>query len=320
MATNEETNFVTGNIQTKEEKKKTNQNENGWQSVTVGGVTGILMGAGAMYAAEAFASSAAQEDITTDREEEPLSHVATNGLKVAEVDQNLSFGEAFEAARNAVGPGGVFHWHGGIYNTYRLDEWNAMTAGERAQFAQQVQPEIRPGEGQARHYHHDVVQNDNKLEEPEKQKPKEDNKPKPDEPQKPENPQKPEGPENPEKPHEDGETHFLGFTNVQYNGREYEAGHMIRQINGEERHVYCIDIDEAPDHEFDVAAIDVDGDGVLTSQESIDIREMHLNVDEFAIASAIEEGNRDSNQVAIVNQDGIANDMPDYVNDANTTI
>ena len=49
MATNEETNFVTGNIQTKNEKKVANQNGNGWQSVTIGGVTGILMGAGAKW-------------------------------------------------------------------------------------------------------------------------------------------------------------------------------------------------------------------------------------------------------------------------------
>ena len=39
-------------------------------------------------------------------------------LKVAEVSQDLSFGEAFATARASVGAGGVFHWHGGIYNTY----------------------------------------------------------------------------------------------------------------------------------------------------------------------------------------------------------
>ena len=98
MATNEETNFVTGNIQTKNEKKVANQNGNGWQSVTIGGVTGILMGAGAMYAAETFATNATpDEDLTSgtsggegpSKEEVPSSHEATNGLKVAEVDQNL---------------------------------------------------------------------------------------------------------------------------------------------------------------------------------------------------------------------------------------
>jgi hypothetical protein len=316
MATNEETNFVSGSIQTKEEKKKTNLNENGWQSVTIGGVTGILMGAGAMYAAETFATNATpDEDLTNGtsegegpaKEEEPSSHVATNGLKVAEVDQNLSFGDAFEAARNAVGPGGVFHWHGNIYNTYRLEEWNNMTDGERVQFAQQVQPEVQPGEGRVRH-HRDVAQNDVKPEEPVKHKPEDDNKPKPEEPQKP------------EEPHEDGDIHFLGFTNVQVDGQDYQAGHVSAHVNGEERHVYYIDVDNAPDNEFDVAVTDRNGDGVLTSQEAFDVRENHLNVGEFALASAMEEVNQDSNQVAMVNQNDIATDMPDYVNDANTTI
>lgn len=330
MTTNEETIFATGNDQTKNEKKAANQNGNGWQSVTIGGVTGILMGAGAMYAAEAFATGATPEDEnsasvrtegtsrSTHREEVATSHVAANGLKVAEVDQNLSFGQAFEAARNAVGPGGVFHWHGNIYNTYRLDEWNNMSAGERQLFAQQVQPEIRIGEGRARH--DDIAQNDVKHDEP---KPEPDPTPKPE--PKPEPTPKPEPKPEPEptpepKPHEDGETHFLGFTNVQYDGQEYQAGHMTAHLNGEERHVYYIDVDHAPDNEFDVAVLDVNRDGVLTSQESIDIRNRHLNVGEFALASAMEEANQDSDQVAMINQNEVANDMPDYVNDANTTI
>lgn len=325
MATNEETNFVTGGNQTKNEKKEANQNGNGWQSVTIGGVTGILMGASAMYAAEVFANNAnPDEDLEngtgggeehSNKEEVASSHVAANSLKVAEVDQNLSFGEAFEAARNAVGPGGVFHWHGGIYNTYRLEEWNAMTDGERALFAQQVQPEILHGEGYASHYHHDVVHHDIKPEEHVRQKPEG--------PLKHEGPQKPEDPQEPQKPEktdEDGAVHFLGFTNVQVDGQEYQAGHVSAHVNGEERHVYYIDVDNAPDNEFDVAVTDRNGDGVLTSQEATNVRENHFNVGEFALASALEEANRDSNQVAMINQNEIANDMPDYVNDANTTI
>lgn len=317
MATNEETNFVTGTVQTKAEKKVANQNGNGWQSVTIGGVTGILMGAGAMYAAEAFPSDATTEEDATDgtgrggspssKEEIASSHEAANGLKVAEVNQDLSFGEAFEAARNAVGPGGVFHWHGNIYNTYTQEEWNGMSAGEKNQFAQQVRPEIQPGEGRVRH-HHDVARNDVKQDEPVEQKPEDHNKPKPEEPQKP---------DEHEQPAEDGDIHFLGFANVQYEGQEYQAGHMTARVNGEERHVYYIDVDHAPDNEFDIGVADLNGDGVLTSRESFNVRENHLNVGEFALASAMEEARQESNQTAMINQDEIANNMPDYVNDAN---
>lgn len=51
------------------------------------------------------------------------------------VSDDMSFGEAFAAARNEVGAGGVFEWHGQIYNTYTAEEWNNMTAEERAEFS-----------------------------------------------------------------------------------------------------------------------------------------------------------------------------------------
>ena len=115
-----------------------------WKFVTLGGVSGILMGAGMMYAGSAVAKES--EDIDEEGQNQSASHTADNGLKVAEVDESLSFGEAFEAARAEVGPGGVFHWHGGIYNTYTADEWNSMSDGQKYEFAQQVRPEVRPEE------------------------------------------------------------------------------------------------------------------------------------------------------------------------------
>lgn len=308
MATNETTTFVGDKMQTGDEKKNVQQNENGWQSVTIGGVTGILMGAGAMYAATAFGKEetvtdqvdpAAVDDAGSSsatpgkKSEEASSHVAENGLKVAEVDQNLSFGQAFQAAREAVGPRGVFHWHGGIYNTYRLEEWNAMSGTERQQFALQVRPEIQPGEENTGHKHNIVY-----------------NVVKPD-------PPKPD-------PVDDGEVHFLGFTNVKLEGHEYEAGHMSARVGGEERHVYFVDLDHAPDNEFDIGLVDRDGDGEFTLREAFDARESHINVDKFSLASSMDEANQQSeaeiNQASLTTQDGIANDMPDYANDANPII
>lgn len=122
--------------------------DSSWKQVTLGGVSGILMGAGAMYAGQTFA-----KDIETDEsskveapEAGETSHTLENGLKVAAVSDEMSFGEAFAAARAEVGPGGVFHWHGGIYNTYSAEEWNNMTIEQKHDFAQQVQPEIHPDE------------------------------------------------------------------------------------------------------------------------------------------------------------------------------
>lgn len=329
METNESTTFTDGNIQHSKEKNA-QQKENGWQSVTIGGVTGILMGAGGMYAATASGkeeSTTEQVGPTPDKAEEKTeptvnstveapSHVAENGLKVAEVDQNLSFGQAFAAAREATGPGGVFHWHGGIYNTYRLEEWNAMSANEKAQFAQQVRPEIRPGEENTGRKN-DMAQHDAKHEEHVDQKPEENGR------QKTEDSHK----EEPQEPHNeevDGDVHFLGFTNVKLEGHDYEAGHMSARIDGEERHVYYVDLDHDDKNEFDIGLIDANDDGEFTLREAFDVRDGHINVDQFAIASSMDEANQEPagtpNQVAMNSQDTIANDMPDYANNADPTL
>lgn len=125
------------------------QNGNVWKYVTLGGVSGIFMGAGMLYAGQAAAKQLDTEEKTDEvaiPEQGETSHTLENGLKVAAVNDDLSFGEAFAQARAEVGPGGVFHWHGGIYNTYTAAEWNAMSVGEKHDFAQQVQPEVRPDE------------------------------------------------------------------------------------------------------------------------------------------------------------------------------
>lgn len=102
-----------------------------WKPVTISGMTGILMGTGAMYAANAFASD------DTAPAEEPVKD-----LQQLTSDGSLSFRQAFDAARAQLGPGGVFRWHGNIYNTYTADEWNAMSHAEKQQFAQRVNIEI----------------------------------------------------------------------------------------------------------------------------------------------------------------------------------
>lgn len=102
-----------------------------WKPVTIGGLTGILMGAGTMFGIQAAASVG---------NEEPMS--ADEGLKVATVDDSMSFNQAFETARAQVGAGGVFTWRGNIFNTYTADEWKAMSNDDKQLFAEQVKPEI----------------------------------------------------------------------------------------------------------------------------------------------------------------------------------
>ncbi len=136
---NEET-IIQGQTMTKENENPQNEQRKSstWKQVSIGGVAGILMGAGAMYAGEAYA--AGKEETTEDVVAQ--DGVKPEGVKIAEVNDNMSFKEAFDAARDQVGAGGVFRWHGGIYNTYTEDEWNGMSDAEKDNFAEMVKPEV----------------------------------------------------------------------------------------------------------------------------------------------------------------------------------
>ena len=124
-------------------QQETKKEGGAWKHVTLGGVSGIFMGAGLLYAGQAMAQSVSEDSAAEETEDQTADvQVAESSLQVAASHDDLSFGEAFAAARAEVGPGGVFYWHGGIYNTYTAEEWNAMTPEQKHDFAQQVQPEI----------------------------------------------------------------------------------------------------------------------------------------------------------------------------------
>ena len=137
-----------------------------WTWVTVSGATGLLLGGtGAMYAPEAInkIKSGGADANLNPNENVGDSHFDTD-LPVADVSDDMSFSEAFAAARAEVGPGGVFYWHGGIYGTYYKDEWDAMSDSEKAEFgehAYEMFPEslndgdaIRPQDVEVLQAHH----------------------------------------------------------------------------------------------------------------------------------------------------------------------
>ena len=131
-------------------RQETKKEGSAWKHVTLGGVSGILMGAGLLYAGQAIAATKTdvlEETADASTAEAQQADSATEAaLPVAQIHNDMSFGEAFAAARAEVGPGGVFIWHGGIYNTYTADEWNAMTPQQKNDFAHQVNPEFRAQE------------------------------------------------------------------------------------------------------------------------------------------------------------------------------
>lgn len=51
---------------------------------------------------------------------------------------SMTFEDAFKTARQEVGPGGYFEWHGHFYNTYYKEEWNALSTQERQEYTATV--------------------------------------------------------------------------------------------------------------------------------------------------------------------------------------
>lgn len=265
-----------------------------WKHVTLGGVSGILMGAGLLYAGQAAAETLNSEEAPDEKPEDVVapeqgetSHTLENGLQVAAVNDDMSFGEAFAAARAEVGPGGVFHWHGGIYNTYTADEWNNMTVEQKHDFAQQVQPEIKPDElstptdanthvvvehhvyhhheyKPAPEVHHEVTNEDVQVVNP----------------QVAQSYQALEG----------EDVHIVGYTNV--------GGHLT------------VGYDLTGDNQVDVAIIDYGPQGLSDDDVVVGPNGQRTTLGELT-------NETDPNQLASMENPDVAPDMPDYMNDAN---
>ena len=117
-----------------------------WVKIAGSAGAGLLLGAG--YSVLTSSAQAAEPETEAEAETETPSEVQTeNGaaiigdgsLSVASgVSDDMSFGEAFAVARQEVGPGGVFEWHGHAYGTYYESEWNSMTQEQRDDYFSHV--------------------------------------------------------------------------------------------------------------------------------------------------------------------------------------
>jgi hypothetical protein len=108
----------------------------GWKNAVMTAGAGVFVG---VVAGTLMSMNTPEGDptATADGDNGNLTHPEwTDGeVQVASgVNDDMSFSEAFAAARQEVGPGGVFEWHGQIYGTYYADEWNNMSAAERAEY------------------------------------------------------------------------------------------------------------------------------------------------------------------------------------------
>ena len=114
-----------------------------WKPVTIGGLTGIVLGAGTMYALQPGTAISEEAMPTPTADAEPAPQTPGAAPSVLAVSDDMSFGEAFAAGRAASGPGGLFTWRGNLYGTYTADEWNAMSEEEKNQFAERAYTAVR---------------------------------------------------------------------------------------------------------------------------------------------------------------------------------
>ncbi len=221
---------------------------------------------GAVRTAE---SAAVQADAAS---ETGLPPVATG------VSDDMSFSQAFAAARAEVGAGGAFEWHGQVYGTYYKNEWDGMSTQERHDFevaairgshaeasaytssahadhyAVDETADKYTHDGQSEYTQHDTVQVDTV---------------------------------------DDDEVRILGLESVQG-----EDGGQVNiaafDINGE--HAMLVDIDN--DQVMDVLVHDDNGDGQISEDEIQNITEYNITVNDIQDRLQSQEGTVTAGQYA----------------------
>lgn len=170
---NEETIYM-GNIREGNTDKESAIKEvmaKAWKPVTIGSLTGIVIGTGAILATRIdMESGVSEEELLADDNKKtqdsvvPETGVDTDvnapALKIAAVEDGISFEDAFAAAREQVGPGGVFEWRGVIFSTYTADEWESMTEDEHDSFAEMVRPEVEAQDVSEEEIRSEIAQNE----------------------------------------------------------------------------------------------------------------------------------------------------------------
>lgn len=172
---NEETKILNQN-QTEETTVKTSEKKSSKGEKVAYAAGGFAAGVASGVAGSAMASTLNKEEVNEEMvttletavEEEPVKVeeqsvsiaestqpapepeevlLATDeGVRIAQVNDDASFSQAFADARAQVGPGGAFEWRGHVYSTYYEEEWNNMSAEERANYQSKIDYETVAGE------------------------------------------------------------------------------------------------------------------------------------------------------------------------------
>lgn len=88
--------------------------------------------------------SGTTESGTETSEAAPTTPLPEDIDVAGKVTDTMSFEQAFAAARDEVGMGGVFSWHGRWYNTLHKEEWSSLSLEQRQEFLEHITQEKLP--------------------------------------------------------------------------------------------------------------------------------------------------------------------------------
>lgn len=279
---NPETNGSSGSESTSE-PKRSNVNKNSdtgriiasiGAGVLIGGVSSFLMSMGEKPDFPKSGNEHGKDNLTHPEWVDGEIDVASS------VNDNMTFDEAFAAARAEVGSGGVFEWRGQLYGTYTMAEWQQMSPGEKAEYSNHFSWNHidntnsvvgnHVSANNASHNNSDIhqqVMSDEQIEH------ELDQQIASSEPTYIDNDAYLAHTADTTVPAFDQNIEILG---VSFDNEEKApVGKMT--IDGQE--VILIDIDN--DQQFDYMAVDVDNDGVIDTEEITPILDEHLSVDDF---------------------------------------
>ena len=241
---------------------------------------------------ETAASASATEEVQEAPQPEDVLLATDEGVRVAQVNDDASFSEAFADARAQVGAGGVFEWRGHVYGTYYEEEWDNMTPEQRAQYQSKIDygtiagdnvntgtDSATPTSASSNTYTHasstHATQQQGEAIAPNTEMVAES----------------------------DVDIKVLGVETVE---DETGRSRIMAGIEVEGHQGLLVDVDN--DQVMDVMMVDLNNDGQITSNEVADIAELNISVDDLQQHIAANQ----NPQGLLACNDG----MPDYVNDA----
>lgn len=248
--------------------RKKADNSDTWKKVAIGGISAIAFG-GAAYAATSMIKDNGGD--AEDIEPKVDDNVAEGGSEAAvetpaagaadfnpslqmatSVNDDMTFAQAFAAARAEVHAGGVFEWHGNVYGTYYGNEWDALSPDQQSAFTAGTS-HVAAERTQHHQAHDDTHMAENHIHE--------------------EQPQHNDNNSHENKVEENNDVAEVKVEHVDYDPTNDVSTAYVTVDNTE---VIMADIDN--DGVFDVLYVDENGDGVVSENEVYDITDENITV------------------------------------------